>query len=127
MSVNDYSDTGDESMLDTPDGPRPLVDLTGFQRDILFVLISLDGSNPSGTDVKRHLRETYGEAINHGRLYQNLRDLVDDGLVEKRPVDGRTNAYRVSPAARDRLESHTAWGECCLLALESEGTGRDGG
>lgn len=123
MSVNDYSDTADESTLDAPDGPRPLVDLTGFQRDVLFVLISLDGSNPSGTDVKDQLRETYGEAINHGRLYQNLRDLVDSGLVEKRPVDGRTNAYQVSPAARERLEAHTAWSECCLLALEMEESG----
>ena len=115
MSVYHTSDDSDESVIDVPDEPQPLSDLTGFQRDILFVVINLNGTNPSGVDIKRKLRETYGDDINHGRLYQNLRELVEDGFIEKRPVDGRTNAYRVSPAARECLEAHAAWDEWCLM------------
>jgi DNA-binding PadR family transcriptional regulator len=115
MSVYNATDDYDESVIDVPDEPQPLADLTGFQRDILFVVMSLDGTNPSGVHIKRELRTVYGEDINHGRLYQNLRELVDEGLIEKRPVDGRTNAYRVSAAARECLEAHAAWGEWCLM------------
>lgn len=114
MSVdNDSSD--DDPMSSIPNEPQPLAELTGFQRDVLFVVINLGGTNPNGVHVKRELREAYGNEINHGRLYQNLRELVDEGFVEKRPVDGRTNAYRASAAAREYLEAHAAWSQWCLL------------
>jgi DNA-binding HxlR family transcriptional regulator len=120
MSVYDTSDESGESVIDIPDEPQPLADLTGFQRDILFVVNSLNGTNPNGTHIKTNLREIYGEEINHGRLYQNLRELVAEGLVEKRPVDGRTNAYQVSVAARECLEAHAAWGEWCLMDADTD-------
>lgn len=115
MSMPDTTGDHDESAPDIPDEPQPLVDLTGFQRDVLFVIARLDGTNPNGVRIKQELREAYGDAINHGRLYQNLRELIDEGLVEKRPVDGRTNAYRVSGAAREYLQAHAAWSQWCLM------------
>lgn len=118
MSVYNTSGDHDESVPNVPDEPQPLAGLTGFQRDLLFVVASLNGTNPDGVRIKRELRENYDEEINHGRLYQNLRELVDEGLIEKRPVDGRTNAYRASPAAREYLEAHAAWSEWCLLDTE---------
>lgn len=121
------NDEPDETEVNVPDEPQPLVELTGFQRDILFVAINLNGTNPSGVTIKRELRETYGESINHGRLYQNLRELVGRGLIEKRPVDGRTNAYRVSAAARECLEAHTAWDEWCLMDLDVDKTATEDG
>ena len=120
MSVHKSSDDSDASTINVPDEPQPLAELTGFQRDILFVLIDLDGTNPNGTCIKTNLREIYGEEINHGRLYQNLRTLVDEELVEKRPVDGRTNAYRVSVAARECLEAHAAWSQWCLMEADTD-------
>jgi DNA-binding PadR family transcriptional regulator len=120
MLVYDTANDTDEPAPDLPDEPQPLATLTGFQRDVLFVVVSLDGTNPNGVEIKRELRAAYDEEINHGRLYQNLRELVDEGLVEKRPVDGRTNAYRASAAARECLEAHTAWSEWCLLDAPDE-------
>jgi DNA-binding HxlR family transcriptional regulator len=120
MSMSKSSDDSDVSVIEVPDEPQPLAELTGFQRDILFVLIDLEGTNPNGTCIKTNLREVYGEEINHGRLYQNLRTLVDEELVEKRPVDGRTNAYRVSVVARECLESHAAWSQWCLMEADTD-------
>ena len=115
MSVNDTTTERDESAHDAATDPQPMLELTQFQRDALFVVARLDGTNPSGVRVKTELREAYSGEINHGRLYQNLRELVDEEFIEKRPVDGRTNAYRVSPSARKRLEAHAAWEQRCLL------------
>lgn len=120
MSTRSVNDKTDESVTSLPDEPQPLSRLTGFQRDVLFVLAHLDGTNPNGVAVKGELRECYGGAINHGRLYQNLRDLVEEGLVEKRPVDGRTNAYQLSASARECIEAHTAWETDCLVGADPE-------
>ena len=37
--------------------------------------------------------------VNHGRLYQNLDMLVEDGWVSKGKKDQRTNAYATTTAA----------------------------
>lgn len=115
MSVSKTTKERNESAHDAADDPQPLSELTRFQCDVLFVVARLDGTNPSGVRIKTELREAYSGEINHGRLYQNLRELVDEELIEKRPVDGRTNAYRVSPLAHKRLEAHAAWEQRCLL------------
>lgn len=122
MSVNDTTNERDESVHDAGDGLRPLSGLTRFQRDVLFVVARLDGTNPSGVRIKTELREVYGGEINHGRLYQNLGELVEEGFIEKRPIDGRTNAYRVSPLARKRLQAHAAWEQECLLGEDGSDT-----
>lgn len=41
-------------------------DLTGFQRDLLYVVAGLD--EPKGLAVKAELDDYYGTDINHGRL-----------------------------------------------------------
>lgn len=122
LSVSDTTIKKDESAYNAANGPRPLLGLTRFQRDVLFVIVRLDGTNPSGVRIKAELREAYGGEINHGRLYQNLRELVEEEFVEKRPVDGRTNAYRVSPSARKRLQAHAAWEQRCLLGENGSDT-----
>lgn len=58
-----------------------MYDLTGFQRDALYVIAGLD--NPKGLEIKAKLDESYGSEINHGRLYPNLDELVNKGLIEK--------------------------------------------
>lgn len=119
MSV-EYFQENDTSIDDRPDEPISLSELTGFQRDLLFVVSCLNGTHPNGVAIKHELRDVYGEEINHTRLYQNLRELFKEGFIEKRPLDGRTNAYRVSSSACEHLEAHASWMKQCLRDNDAE-------
>lgn len=67
--------------------------LTGFKRDILRVL----GDDARyGLAIKEQLGTWWGEEINHGRLYPNLDQLVEEGLVTKAELDKRTNEYALT-------------------------------
>lgn len=50
-------------------------DLTGFQRDLLYVIGGSD--EPHGLALKDALDEYYEQEIHHGRLYPNLDTLVE--------------------------------------------------
>jgi len=68
-------------------------DLTAFQQNILVIL----AEQPRyGLAIKRELEEYYGSEVNHGRLYPNLDNLVELGLIEKSELDKRTNQYALS-------------------------------
>lgn len=82
-------------------------DLTGFQRDILYVLGGLD--SPKGLAIKDELDRYYSSDINHGRLYPNLDALVEKGLVEKGRIDDRTNSYALTGRGRRELEARREW------------------
>lgn len=88
--------------------PAPLHDLSAFQRDALVVIRDLD--EPHGLGIKAKLEEVYGEQeINHGRLYPNLDDLVEKGLVEKGSLDDRTNSYTLTRRGRRELGADAEW------------------
>ena len=91
-----------------------LADLTAFQRDILRLLDRED--HRKGTAIRAGLEAYYGIDVNHGRLYPNLDQLVEKGLVEKSERDNRTNDYALTDSARDALARHDAW-----IAGDSEG------
>ena len=79
-------------------------DLLGFQRDLLLVAAEVEGEElPKGLTLMDRLEARYAGPINHGRLYTNLSDLEDEGLIETEEIDGRTNAYRVTDRARELL------------------------
>jgi DNA-binding PadR family transcriptional regulator len=82
-------------------------DLTGFQRDLLYVIAGLD--EPHGLAIKEELEEYYQKEIHHGRLYPNLDTLVEKGLVEKGEVDRRTNYYALTPRGRRELDDRREW------------------
>jgi len=82
-------------------------DLTGFQRDILTVIAGLD--EPHGLAVKDELEDYYEQEINHGRLYPNLDDLVDKGLLEKGQLDKRTNVYTLTRRGRREIAARRDW------------------
>ena len=82
-------------------------DLTGFQRDILYVIAGRD--RPKGLTVKDDLDGYYGSEINHGRLYPNLDVLVDEGLLEKGKHDERTNYYALTDDGRRELNDRREW------------------
>ncbi|ELY99578.1 transcriptional regulator, PadR-like family protein [Natrialba aegyptia DSM 13077] len=80
-----------------------MYDLTGFQRDLLYVIAGQDV--PHGLAIKDELEAHYETEINHGRLYPNLDTLVDKGLVEKGQKDRRTNVYSASRRGTREIET----------------------
>ncbi len=84
-----------------------MYDLTGFQRDILYVTAGLD--EPHGLAIKEELENYYEKEIQHGRLYPNLDTLVNKGLVKKGEIDKRTNSYTVTQRGRREIESRNDW------------------
>lgn len=82
-------------------------DLTGFQRDLLFVVTGLD--SPNGQEIKAEMEDSQGRSIQHGRLYKNLDQLVDKGLVEKSKQNGRTNEYGLTDDGSDVVERLHEW------------------
>jgi len=82
-------------------------DLTGFQRDLLYVIAGAD--RPSGQDVKEEIETYYSAEINHGRLYPNLDTLVNKELVEKGQLDRRTNYYDITDDGYRAIEQRREW------------------
>lgn len=100
-------------------------DLTGFQRDILYVIAKLD--KPHGLQIKDELQVHYDETIRHGRLYPNLDTLVDARLVEKGKKDDRSNEYKLRNRGKRELRSRLQWELDCLpddILAEVEGVGK---
>lgn len=84
-----------------------LFDLTGFQRDLLYVISGLEKS--SGQEIKERFEREFDTDVKHGRLYPNLDHLVDSGYVEKGQIDRRTNYYRITKLGRQRLNERRQW------------------
>ena len=84
-----------------------MYDLTGFQRDLLYVAVGKD--EPHGLALKDELEQYYETEIHHGRLYPNLDTLVEKGLLEKGQIDKRTNYYQVTQRGRREIEARREW------------------
>ena len=78
-------------------------DLTGFQRDLLYVIVGLE--TPHGLVIRDELEAYHEGEIYHGRLYLNLDTLVEKGLVNKGTRDDRTNEYTLTRRGRRELEA----------------------
>jgi DNA-binding PadR family transcriptional regulator len=96
-------------------------ELTGFQRDLLYVIAGSD--QPSGQTILRKL-ESHIDDVNHGRLYPNLDELVDHGLVEKGSQDQRTNYYEVTQSGEQLLVRRREW-ENQYLSFPSDSDHQD--
>ncbi|WP_206536572.1 helix-turn-helix transcriptional regulator [Halorubrum tebenquichense] len=98
------SDASTQPTDETHENATTWYDLLGFQRDLLLVAAEVEGDElPKGLALKSRLEGRYSGEVNHGRLYTNLSDLEDEGLIESEEFDGRTNAYRVTDRARELL------------------------
>lgn len=86
--------------------PAEIFDLTGFQRDLLFVVSGMD--RPSGQNVKTELERQVGD-ITHARLYPNLDVLVEEGFVEKGAIDRRTNCYSLTELGLEAIQRYQRW------------------
>jgi len=81
-------------------------DLTAFQQNILVIL----SEEPRyGLAIKRELEAYYDSEVNHGRLYPNLDDLVEMGLVEKSELDKRTNQYELTEKGEEAVLGTLQW------------------
>lgn len=78
-----------------------------FQLDCLTAIGQLDA--PKGVEIKDLLSTVYGTEINHGRLYPNLDELVEAGLVKKGSHDKRTNKYGLTRDGRAFLRRRIEW------------------
>jgi DNA-binding PadR family transcriptional regulator len=88
-------------------------ELTAFQRNILVVL----AEEPTyGLDIKSQMEDYYDDDVNHGRLYPNLDQLVELGLVEKGEIDKRTNEYALTEAGYAAIRDQVEWTISKLLA-----------
>lgn len=87
--------------------PISITDLTGFQRDVLVAIPSVE--TPKGLAIKSQLQTYYNEEINHGRLYPNLDQLVEKGLVKKGRIDRRTNRYELTEDGKELLRGYGEW------------------
>ena len=82
-------------------------ELTKFQRDLMFVMASVDGQK--GLEIKERLEQFYDTEIHHGRLYPNLDDLTERGYVEKGTLDDRSNSYNLTQQGEDAIEALQEW------------------
>jgi len=87
------------------DGGVRWFDLTGFERDLLVEIYQMD--QPSGQAIRGRMEAEHGEYVDSSRLYPNLNDLVDYGLIDKGEQDLRTNYYEITDDGR-RLVEETA-------------------
>jgi len=81
--------------------------LTGFQRDLLYVIAGKD--RPSGQTILDDINHYIDQPVTHGRLYPNLDTLVEKELVEKGQLDRRTNYYALTPKGRRELQQRKEW------------------
>jgi len=76
------------------DGGIRWFDLNAFQRDLVVEIYQMD--QPSGQAISGRLEAEHGVDVTHTRLYTNLDDLVDLGLLDKGEQDQRTNYYQIT-------------------------------
>ena len=95
-----------------------MFDLTSLQMHLLATVSNAD--KPHGLGIKNTLQEEYnhhiGEEgdevpieINHGRIYPNLDELVEMGLLEKGDLDKRTNYYSLTDVGSQLLNDYSDW------------------
>ena len=79
--------------------------LTDFQADALTAANNAD--TPTGQNLLRWIEDNSQthERVNHGRLYPNLDELVDKGLLYKDNLDKRTNLYVITEEGREWLKA----------------------
>jgi PadR family transcriptional regulator, regulatory protein PadR len=98
-------------------------DLSGFQRDVLYVIAGGDQLN--GLAIKAELEDYYENEITHGRLYPSLDTLGNKGLVEKGEVDRRSNYYVLTARSRREIEARREWEEQYISLSAGESTAEE--
>lgn len=90
-------------------------DLSSFKRDLLVVVAGLDG--PEGTEIIIELEQYYPEEITAGRVYPQLTDLVEKGLINKQD-QGRSNKYWLTDRGVRELQYRREWENTYLAPID---------
>lgn len=90
-------------------------DLSAQQLHILHVLANLGPT--SGAEIRRALEPLLSGVLYNQSLYADLGTLQDLGLVDVDDLDGRTNSYGLTTAARRELAEYRAWAEMCYSSI----------
>jgi DNA-binding PadR family transcriptional regulator len=92
---------------------RTWSELSGFKRDTVVAVLRRGGSPladeddlPYGLGIKQELSIIRDAEVNHGRIYPNLDELTEAGLMSKGSRDKRTNTYRVTEAGIEALAGY---------------------
>lgn len=115
MTIETHPLVGDEWCFVRPHDSEHMHDLHGFQRDLLCTIAGLD--QPHGIAVQEELEDYYETEIHHGRLYPNLDELTEKGLVEKGEIDRRTNYYSITRRGTRELKARREWEDQYLEGL----------
>lgn len=115
----------DAELIDDPDSLRAVLDITGFQRDLLLSVAGASKSHPSGQTVRCFLEGAWGKEVNESRLYQNLEKLRQDDLVTSYPLDGRTKGYCITDRGRSLMRAYCTWAAGCLAEDEDRDSDED--
>ena len=92
--------------------------LTAIQRDMLYVIVGLQGEDgdgdekgdlPHGLAIQDALEASYDSTVDYGQLYPNLDALVENGLVIKGKKDRRTNWYELTDCGERTLIERREW------------------
>ena len=84
-----------------------MLELTSFQTHMLFVISG--NEKPHGLAIKSTLSDVIDQEVNHGRLYPNLDELVENGYLEKGKLDRRTNYYELTEHGEEQLDEYIDW------------------
>lgn len=96
----------------TTTNTTPCIDLSAFQRDVLATVARVGPDY--GLGILDAIEAEGYRDVNAARLYTNLDDLVEMGLVEKSERDQRTNEYALSDSGKGELRVYQNWLTNCL-------------
>ncbi|ACV49052.1 MULTISPECIES: PadR family transcriptional regulator [Halomicrobium] len=99
-----------------------VLDLTGFQRDVLLVIVDSDETWPSGAAITRSFERIWHTEINRSRVYQNLDKLQEQGFVTTYPIDGRTKGYSLTDHGENAMLAYRRWMLSCLSNDHADAT-----
>lgn len=84
-----------------------LHDRPALERDLLVELGGLE--EPNGRQLREQLEDSLGRELQTAHVYERLTELAEESVVEKEPVDGRENIYRLTPEGRSMVQEYARW------------------
>lgn len=82
-------------------------DLTGFQRDLLYIIAGYDEMYEFR--IKEKLESYYQMDVTHDRLYPNLDTLANVELLERRQHDDQPDEYVMTVQGRKEIDARREW------------------
>ena len=83
-------------------------DLSMLQVDMLRCIAALtpetDADGPKGIEVRDTLARRYGAPINNNRIYPRIAEFVDEGLIDRTDIDGRSHALTLTEKGVEVLQ-----------------------